>query len=549
MKILIINGSPKGKTSNSLQLARSFVEGLKEATEKKETVSVEEIHVVSLKIGGCKGCFACWRKTPGTCVIKDDMSKVIEKEIEADVIVWSFPLYAFSIPGILKILIERQLPMLLPFMSSHNDGYGSGSHDSRFNMGDKQNVLISTCGFYSAKGNYDSVTSLFDHRLGKGNYTTIFCGQGELFSVKELSARTSAYLGYVKTAGEEYANGGITPGTRSKLDTLLYPKETFEKMADASWGVDKRTGKKEAADLSFTRRMAALYNKNAFDGKVRVLEICYTDLGTTYQVILGKDGSQVLEKCTETATTRIDTPYDVWGKIARKEITGPEALEKGMYTVTGDFNLLINWEKFFGDGLERGSSETSVEQTTTELKNPSLITMTIPWIVFWLATAINPIIGSLVTVVVVAAIPLIMANRRFLIWDGLSMVCVALLACAVNVTGSEMLPNIIGYLVFGLFWLVSCILKEPLSAAYVKYGYGKEKALKNPLFMGTNYIIAEVWGGIFVLMAIWSFFLQDYGTALLFANQLVPGALGGFTAWFHKWYPAWKARGGFHQKV
>ena len=68
----------------------------------------------------------------------------------------------------LKNLIDRQLPMSLPFMSSRQDGYGSGSHDARYDMEGKKHVLISTCGFYSANENYDSVLRMFDHFLGRG---------------------------------------------------------------------------------------------------------------------------------------------------------------------------------------------------------------------------------------------------------------------------------------------------------------------------------------------------------------------------------------------
>ena len=200
MKILLINGSPKGKRSNSLKLAYSFIEGFKNGcTDDEESISIDELHVASMNIAACKGCFACWQKTPGICCIKDDMQKVIGKLIDADLILWSFPLYYFNVPGILKNLIDRQLPMNLPFMSSKQNGYGSGSHDSRYDMEGKRHVLISTCGFYSAVGNYDSVLRMFDHFLGKGNYTTINCGQGELFRVKEMSERT--YLSTVKCAG------------------------------------------------------------------------------------------------------------------------------------------------------------------------------------------------------------------------------------------------------------------------------------------------------------------------------------------------------------
>ena len=81
---------------------------------------------------------------------------------------------------------------------------------------------------------------MFNHLLGKDNYEKIFCSQGELFRVPELSHRTSEYLDYVKTAGREYISGRINDNTKTKLNTLLFTKETFEAMADASWGVEKR---------------------------------------------------------------------------------------------------------------------------------------------------------------------------------------------------------------------------------------------------------------------------------------------------------------------
>ena len=183
-------------------------------------------------------------------------------------------------------------------MSEREDGVGSGSHDTRYDMSGKKYVLISTCGFYSAEGNYDSVRQMFNHICGKDNYETIFCGQGELFAVKELSTRTDEYLRTVEQAGREYASGVVAEETRMQLGELLFPKETFEKMADASWGVSRETGKKEDESLIFTRQMAALYNKKSYDGRDRVLEICYTDLGKTYQILLGETAEEY--RCRKT---------------------------------------------------------------------------------------------------------------------------------------------------------------------------------------------------------------------------------------------------------
>lgn len=546
MKILLINGSPKGKRSNSLKLAYSFIEGFKNGcTDDEESISIDELHVASMNIAACKGCFACWQKTPGICCIKDDMQKVIGKLIDADLILWSFPLYYFNVPGILKNLIDRQLPMSLPFMSSKENGYGSGSHDSRYDMESKRHVLISTCGFYSAVGNYDSVLRMFDHFLGKGNYTTIFCGQGELFRVKELSARTDEYLSTVKCAGSEYAmTGTISEETDAILHTLLYPRDVFEKMADASWGISKTTGEKEPDDLVFTRQMAALYNKDAYDGKDRVLEIHFTDLDHTYQIQLSKTGSEVFTDGRLSPTTRIDTPFTVWSAISRGEIGGAEALGKQMYTVSGDFSLMIDWDKIFGSAsVVKKTEKTS--QNTIKQKNPSMTTMLIPWITFWIAVSIHPEVGAVITLLVVATVPFIMRKHKFVIWDQLSMAAVAILSAAANITGNGVLPTNIGYLVFGLFWLLSCLTKEPLCAAYVKYNYGGENAHQNPLFMKTNYILAAAWGTLYVLTAIWTFLFKKAGfeNVLILVNNLIPILMGFFTAWFEKWYPARMARG------
>jgi len=127
MKILVINGSPRENSSNSLKLTRAFLEGMGDN-------DIKEITVSRLKLSPCKGCFCCWSKTPGKCIINDDMSRVIEDELWADIIVWSFPLYYYNVPGPLKNLIDRQLPMNLPYMTDREDGIGSGAHPSRYDV-------------------------------------------------------------------------------------------------------------------------------------------------------------------------------------------------------------------------------------------------------------------------------------------------------------------------------------------------------------------------------------------------------------------------------
>ena len=544
MKILLINGSPKGAKSNSLRLAHSFLDGIRDhESERERAVEVEELHLNTLRIAPCKGCFACWKQTPGTCCMEDDMQTVIEGLLSANLVIWSFPLYYYSVPGPLKNLIDRQLPMSLPFMCESRDGNGSGGHPSRYDRSGIKHVLISTCGFYSAEGNYDSVTRMFDHVLGQGKYTSIFCGQGELFRVKELSARTDAYLAAVRQAGKEYAGGRIREETETKLKALLYPREVFEKMADASWGISKDNGEKEDESLIFTRQMAALYNRDRFDGRERVLEICYTDLGKTYRIKLGKDGAEVLTDESLRATTRIDTPFSVWLALSRGEMRGDEALAKHLYTVSGDFSLMMNWDRYFGTE-EQAEDRKPVLKLMTEKKPPRMQNMLFAWIALWVAVSVEPRMGALITLAVCSLLPLITERYELCRYDRLSFALVAGLAVYAVVTGNGFVAVNAGYLVFGLLWLGSCLTKEPLCAAYVKYSYGKD-ALQNPIFMRTNYILAAAWGLVYVVIAIVSYYLSGKVPALVLSIvvQAMPILMGLFTAWFQNWYPSRVAAG------
>ena len=76
----------------------------------------------------------------------DDMLGIINKLLYSRRGNLGFPLYYYSLPSRLKMLIDRQLPMLLPFMDRNAP---SGGHEYRYDMSGERYVLISTCGFYT----------------------------------------------------------------------------------------------------------------------------------------------------------------------------------------------------------------------------------------------------------------------------------------------------------------------------------------------------------------------------------------------------------------
>ena len=98
-KVLILSGSPR-KGGNSDILCDEFMKGAEDSGN-----TVEKIRVAEKKIGYCRGCYAC--KRTGICAIKDDMAEILQKMIDADVIVLASPVYFYSIDAQLKAVIDR----------------------------------------------------------------------------------------------------------------------------------------------------------------------------------------------------------------------------------------------------------------------------------------------------------------------------------------------------------------------------------------------------------------------------------------------------------
>ena len=67
---------------------------------------VEKIRIAEKKIGYCSACYCC-RTSGGVCAKKDDMAKILQKMIDADVIVLASPVYFYSIAAQLKAVIDR----------------------------------------------------------------------------------------------------------------------------------------------------------------------------------------------------------------------------------------------------------------------------------------------------------------------------------------------------------------------------------------------------------------------------------------------------------
>lgn len=220
MKVVVINGSPKGEQSDTMKLTRAFLKGLHE--------DYEVINTIEKDIKYCRGCYGCWYHTPGRCVQQDDMSDILEKITASDLVIWSMPLYCYGMPANVKAVVDRLLPLNCP--EQHIGKDGNTHHSSRIEHEIKM-MLISGCGFPDRKGNYDALIWQFERMFGKGS-PMILCVEEPLLSIDEAAPLASVYLENVQRAGEEYIREGkITEETKRVLDAPMFPPEQYRSMA------------------------------------------------------------------------------------------------------------------------------------------------------------------------------------------------------------------------------------------------------------------------------------------------------------------------------
>ena len=104
-KALFINGSPR-KNGNTAQLLKRAMDGAREAGAEVELVNLYDR---SLNYKGCMSCFACKIKggRKGICSFKDDLQPIMEKVMEADVLVCGSPVYCGYPSANLRAFMER----------------------------------------------------------------------------------------------------------------------------------------------------------------------------------------------------------------------------------------------------------------------------------------------------------------------------------------------------------------------------------------------------------------------------------------------------------
>ncbi|MEQ8175826.1 MAG: flavodoxin family protein [Syntrophomonadaceae bacterium] len=184
MKIITINGSPKGRDSTSKIMIDAF-------TKYLDDCDIVHITLAENDLQHCQGCYSCWINGSG-CVIDDDFGKIFALADGANLIVFASPVYFKNVTGLFKNFIDR----LTSTGSPHVEKTGESP---KF-------VMLSNCGFP-----YESefeVISLWIKRFSASMNSPLL---GEFYfpggkRLKEPTGEAALYLDNLSQSGKNIVN-------------------------------------------------------------------------------------------------------------------------------------------------------------------------------------------------------------------------------------------------------------------------------------------------------------------------------------------------------
>lgn len=153
MNIVVLDGTPDGYSARM----KGYVEGLvKELTARGHTVN--EFRLRDMKIRYCTGCFGCFVKTPGLCLIKDDAEEVCREYIQSDLAVMASPIITGFTSALLKRVQDRLIPSILPFVEVIK---GEFHHPARYDTLPRLGLLLEK-GDDTDDEDIDIITSIYE---------------------------------------------------------------------------------------------------------------------------------------------------------------------------------------------------------------------------------------------------------------------------------------------------------------------------------------------------------------------------------------------------
>ncbi len=123
MNIVILNGNPDANQTTFDAYLQRLSDRLTPAHE------VTTLALREMEIKYCIGCFGCWVKTPGECIIEDDSRTVRRAVIHSDLVLFASPVIMGFYSALLKKVADKFIPLIHPYITVDQ---GEAHHKPRY---------------------------------------------------------------------------------------------------------------------------------------------------------------------------------------------------------------------------------------------------------------------------------------------------------------------------------------------------------------------------------------------------------------------------------
>jgi len=353
MKVLALNSSARSRGGSKTELMLNHhVNGMREAGADVEIVNLREKNIKN-----CVGCFTCMTKTPGKCILKDDMTEdLFPKWLESDLVIYATPLFHHTVNATMKTFIERTWPICEPFLVERE---GRWFHPLR---GKHPGVVIlSVCGFpaMSAFGGLTHYVKFLFEAQEKGRlWAEIYRPGAELMYRND---KQKDILDATSQAGKELVETHrVSPETLACIvQPLTNDVSDSAKIANCMWktciteGVTLKKfgdeGMRPRPDSieAFLLLMPIGFDPEAASDTKATLQFEFTGSVEGSCCFIIADGTiTAKEGESEKPDLIIRTPFEVWMDIMTGKADGTEMFLEGKYEAEGNTEFL-DMSKFF----------------------------------------------------------------------------------------------------------------------------------------------------------------------------------------------------------
>lgn len=100
MNMVVITGSSR-KNGNSFAMTDAFIREAERLGHK-----VERFDAAFMNLSGCRACMTCY-KSGKPCTFDDDFNTIVPSLLNADAVIYTMPVYWYSIPSQIKCVIDK----------------------------------------------------------------------------------------------------------------------------------------------------------------------------------------------------------------------------------------------------------------------------------------------------------------------------------------------------------------------------------------------------------------------------------------------------------